>query len=203
MVLHVGSGTGSTLSIILYSALSLSPALAATFNVNSTVDAVDSHPGDGVCQTSGAKCTLRAAIQESNALAGLDNIILPAGTYKPVLGSVDEDLGLEGDFDILDDLNITGSSADDTILTGNVNQYRIFHIHVREDRSLPKVSINKVTLTRGLESNDAAVIYNAANLLLDKVIITKAGLGSSAIYNKQGSSPLCCINYLGTKNMSP
>ena len=49
-------------------------ALAALIEVNTTGDADDSSPGDGVCDgdagASGAQCTLRAAIRESNALAG-------------------------------------------------------------------------------------------------------------------------------------
>jgi CSLREA domain-containing protein len=52
---------------------------AATFNVNSAVDAVDAVPGDGVCATAGGQCTLRAAVQEANALPGADTISLPAG----------------------------------------------------------------------------------------------------------------------------
>ena len=47
---------------------------AAIFTVDSTTDAVDASPGNGVCATSGAVCTLRAAIQESNALAGADTV---------------------------------------------------------------------------------------------------------------------------------
>jgi hypothetical protein len=44
------------------------PVLAATFTVNSTGDDPDASPGNGVCQTAGGQCTLRAAIQEVNAL---------------------------------------------------------------------------------------------------------------------------------------
>ncbi len=44
------------------------PVLAATFTVNSTDDEADASPGNGVCQTAGGQCTLRAAIQEVNAL---------------------------------------------------------------------------------------------------------------------------------------
>src|SRR5262245_66461475 len=45
---------------------------AATFVVNSTLDASDANPGNGICATSGGVCTLRAAIEESNNLAGTD-----------------------------------------------------------------------------------------------------------------------------------
>lgn len=61
--------------IVLVSMLvALELAQAATFTVNSTDDAGDSSPGDGMCATGGGVCTLRAAIEEANALAGSDTI---------------------------------------------------------------------------------------------------------------------------------
>src|SRR5262245_27702756 len=53
-------------------------AHAATFVVNAATDDNDPNPGDGVCATKNGVCTLRAAIQETNALAGADQIILPS-----------------------------------------------------------------------------------------------------------------------------
>ena len=50
------------------------PAGAASFLVTSTGNGADANPGDGACATAGAVCTLRAAIQEANALAGADTI---------------------------------------------------------------------------------------------------------------------------------
>src|SRR5689334_17767092 len=38
-----------------------------TFVVNSTEDATDLVPGDGRCATAAGKCSLRAAVQESNS----------------------------------------------------------------------------------------------------------------------------------------
>jgi len=87
-------------------AVALSGAIqtdAATFTVNRTLDAVDARPGDGICGTGRGNriCTLRAAIQESNARPGADIINLPAGTYTLTLLSQDsidsEDLALEGE----------------------------------------------------------------------------------------------------------
>ncbi|HEY0141494.1 MAG TPA: FG-GAP-like repeat-containing protein [Thermoanaerobaculia bacterium] len=54
---------------------------AATFNVNSTADLPDLAPGDGACFATGGLCTFRAAVEETNALAGRDTINVPAGTY--------------------------------------------------------------------------------------------------------------------------
>ena len=47
-------------------------AQAAVFTVNTNVDLPDANPGNGVCETAPGNgiCTLRAAIQEANALAG-------------------------------------------------------------------------------------------------------------------------------------
>ncbi len=54
------------------------PLENSTFSVNTTGDQSDVSAGDGSCDvdagTPGSQCTLRAAIQEANALAGSDNI---------------------------------------------------------------------------------------------------------------------------------
>src|SRR5437773_6835803 len=54
---------------------------AASFTVNSTIDAVDANPGDGVYATAAGESTLRAGVMEANALPGRDVANVPAGTY--------------------------------------------------------------------------------------------------------------------------
>ena len=58
--------------------LAVSPARASTtFTVNSASDFADVNVGDGICDadfSAGNLCTLRAAINESNATAGEDTI---------------------------------------------------------------------------------------------------------------------------------
>jgi CSLREA domain-containing protein len=44
-----------------------SASMAVQYTVDSTLDEPDANPGTGGCLTAGGKCTLRAAIQESNA----------------------------------------------------------------------------------------------------------------------------------------
>src|SRR5262245_25876067 len=85
---------------------------AAEFVVDSTTDAVDSKPGDGVCATAAGVCTLRAAIQEANAHAGKDAITLPAGSYLLAIAGPGEDAAATGDLDITDDLVLTGAGAE-------------------------------------------------------------------------------------------
>ena len=48
--------------------------LAGCLEVNSTDDGADANPGDGICADASCNCTLRAAIEEANALAGHDTI---------------------------------------------------------------------------------------------------------------------------------
>lgn len=51
----------------------------ASFTVNNNGDAPDAAPGNGVCATSGAVCTLRAAIMEADRLSGADTITINGG----------------------------------------------------------------------------------------------------------------------------
>ena len=69
------------IALALCALLLATPAQAAVFVVNSAVDSVDALPGDGVCADASGACTLRAAVMETNALAGPDVVNLPGGTY--------------------------------------------------------------------------------------------------------------------------
>ncbi|MCR9096412.1 MAG: right-handed parallel beta-helix repeat-containing protein [bacterium] len=78
--------------------LAASSAFGATFSVNSTADTGDATPGDGACFTGlfiqiapgvfAGQCTLRAAIEEGNALAGAD-VVEFAATLPTVAGVVE------------------------------------------------------------------------------------------------------------------
>ena len=69
----------------LFASVSVAQAATTTFTVNSNGDQSDATPGDGVCATAAATCTLRAAIQEANADAGVQRIAfnLPNSGVKP------------------------------------------------------------------------------------------------------------------------
>lgn len=73
-------------ALIAATAITLLPGCYA---VNSTIDAVDANPGDGVCARAPARgeaarnlCTLRAAVMEANAGPFRATIMVPAGTYN-------------------------------------------------------------------------------------------------------------------------
>jgi hypothetical protein len=53
---------------------------ARTFVVNTTTEAADANPGDGLCRTSAGTCSLQAAIEEANAVSGRDTINFSIGS---------------------------------------------------------------------------------------------------------------------------
>lgn len=108
-----------TLCLTFTLALAASHARADHFSVNHTADLADANPGDGVCASAGNTCTLRAAIQESNALPGSDVIVLGAATYMLSLAGDGENAAATGDLDVLDDVAIYGQGPSETILDGN------------------------------------------------------------------------------------
>ena len=128
-------------------------ASSATFTVNTTVDAVDANIGNGVCQTANAnECTLRAAVQEANALIGLDTIELPTGIYTLSINGWREDLAVTGDLDITDDLSIIGSSITNTIIDANKLD-RVFDIF-----GTANVLISMMTIQNG-DMNEVGVYF--------------------------------------------
>jgi hypothetical protein len=90
----------------------------AQFVVDSPADSVDSRVGDGACRTLAGSCTLRAAIQEANALPGPDEIRVPAGTYELGIQPRNQNDIATGDLDITDSLTISGAGAGATIVDG-------------------------------------------------------------------------------------
>ena len=84
--------------------------------VNSFADDADDRPGDGFCASTQNECTLRAAVQETNALFGADLINLPAGIYLLSLGGAGEDAAVTGDLDITDDLVMIGADPGTTVI---------------------------------------------------------------------------------------
>jgi len=119
------------------------PAQSTTFVVTSVADAADESPGDGTCATPAGACTLRAAVQEANALAGEDWIRVPAGTFTLSLAGAGDDAGATGDLDITESVTITGS-GDETMIDGAALD-RIFDLHAGATR----VHLASMTLRNG------------------------------------------------------
>lgn len=142
---------------------------AASFIVNSTVDAVDANPGDGICATATADCTLRAAVMEANALPGADTIELPAGTYTVTIPGAGENAAATGDLDVTSALAMSGAGSGETVIDA-AGLDRAFQT-VGFDFSL---RINDLTIKNGnAEGEDGGGIFNGSTiaLALDHVAI--------------------------------
>ncbi len=105
---------GAAASLILVG-VPAQPASALELVVTSGEDAVDAAPGDGECATAQGECTLRAAVQEANATAGLDRVVLPAGVFSlSLLGEEDESLA--GDLDITEEIVLQGDGRESSVV---------------------------------------------------------------------------------------
>ena len=139
-------------------------AQAATFVVDTTTDLTDPAPGNGICGTGAAgTCSLRAAIQEANALAGDDTIVLSAATYAP-----------SSKLDITSNVTLQGAGAGDSVVSGS-DAHIVF-----TTGGNATVTFNKLTITQGSGTGsnfggglfvgsgtttlaEAAVVGNSAN----------------------------------------
>jgi hypothetical protein len=93
-------------------------AFSTSFVVDTNVDEVDAVIGDTDCEAASTFCSLRAAIQESNAITGPGEIIVPSDTYILALSGINEDAAATGDLDITDDLVLRGAGRDTTLIDG-------------------------------------------------------------------------------------
>jgi len=89
------SRLAALLALALLITLPISPRLVhalathvAAFIVNSTADTSDANPGDGACADGAGACTLRAAIEETNARAGADTITFAPAVFPPAAPAV-------------------------------------------------------------------------------------------------------------------
>jgi CSLREA domain-containing protein len=145
----------SILSILFLQIGIIPVAAAATFAVNSNADAVDANPGDGVCQTTTpGQCTLRAAVQEANALPGADTITVPAGTYTLSIAGAGENAAATGDLDVTQDVSITGAGMGVTIVDAN-NLDRAFHV------VSGTLQLSDLTVQHGLANPGGGVLVNS------------------------------------------
>ncbi len=172
--------------------LGSSAAPTAVFTVNSTADATDAVPGNGICETAPGNgiCTLRAAIRESNALAGADEIILPAGTYLLTIPGVNENNAATGDLDITGPLTISGAGAATTIIDAN-GLDRVLDIQAQGSLSLQGVTVRGGFVTGG--SGGGINMLNG-NLTVTDSVVTQNSSNAGGGIAQLGSSPQIVIN---------
>lgn len=184
-------------------------AQAATFTVNTTDDTVDANPGDGIAANASGYCSLRAAIMEANALAGMDTIVLPGGIFTLTIEGTQEDECLSGDLDIKSSMEIQGAGWNLSVIDGNQLD-RVFHIEGNMDVSLLDLTIQNGKTPDGgsppaltVGGSGGGILNRFATLNIENCTITnnetgkggesyetsngpRGGFGGG-IYNKQGT----------------
>lgn len=174
---------------------------AATFTVNSGFDVQDLEPGNGLCVAYLViiipavlpYCTLRGAIEEANALAGEDTILLGSGTYRLSLTGRDEDQAGSGDLDITDSVHIIGAGADKTFIDA-AGLDRVFDIFGPDT----VVSLSGLSIINGKLPADGLMhrgggLRNQGRLVINDVVISGNTLSGTSdegggIYNNGSCS---------------
>ena len=155
-------------------------AHAADFTVTSTADVVDANPGDGVCATASSGCTLRAAVQEANALAGPDTISVPAGTYVLSLGGAEPaEPAAAGDLDVTDAVTITGAGPAATIVDAS-GVGRVFEVS-------STTTLSDLTIRGGQDAFGGAILASSPTAgftltVQDAQITANQGVDGGALY---------------------
>jgi len=178
-------------------ALAATPLHAVQFTVVSTGDAPDLLPGDGICAglppvivgnapaDPGPVCTLRAAVQEANALAGPDSIV-----FAPALNgnAITLDSQLPA---VVSDITITGNGAAATVIQASTCDpvalpggctpatWRVFEIG-----NAGKLDLADLTIRHGncvgacaTQPKKGGGIFNAGTLGLTNVTVSANAVG--------------------------
>jgi len=144
-------------------------------------DTGDINPGDGVCANVVGQCSLRAAVDEANALPGRDQVLL-------IGNPADESAALVLDEIVLrDDADIVGQGFRSTLVTG-VRLRRLFRIE-------HGVSVRIVDLSlEGGAATEGGIVHNSGTLELERVHVRSgsAKLGGG-IFNRGTLAAVDCL----------
>lgn len=171
------------------------PAVLGTFQVNlsaidvfrvdSYADGADVSPGDGLAEDSTGHTTLRAAIQELNALPGGGTVILDSGVYRLTRTGAGEDDALTGDLDIRQVISLMGVAADQTTVDA-AGLDRVFDIS-----SGGELTVSNLTVSGGVApaGQNGGGILNAGRLTVtDCAISGNAARSGAGIYSSVNST---------------
>ena len=123
-------------------------ANASTFTVDTERDLLDANQVDGVCAAANGKCSVRAATMAANGNPGLDDIVIPAGTYELTQPPDDSASSLEGDLDLDEAVTIDGAGAGRTIIRQTVSD-RVITSNAQPAGLLPGAIVTDLTITGG------------------------------------------------------
>jgi CSLREA domain-containing protein len=173
----------TVLGTLLIGLVGVSPvrAIGLGWTVDSTGDSGDQNTGNILCRTIVNTCTLRAAIQQANAIdPGPGNhhtITLPAGTITMFLESSGEDNAVTGDYDLKRSVTIRGQGPSETIIQGSTTNAEDAFDRIFDIQTLGiDFVLQDLTVRRGnahLVSGGGIRVNNfGANITLDNVTMT-------------------------------
>lgn len=172
-------------------------AAPADFVVDTGLDAVDAMPGDGVCADDDGHCTLRAAIQEANALGGSWSIDLSGVSAVLSLAGAGEDAAATGDLDVTATIDLRATSASlATVSASDLD--RAFD--VQPGGSL---TLHNLMVSDGMVTDDSGgAVRNAGTLRTRNVsfagnVATGAGASGGAVFNSGGYAELFQSGFSG------
>lgn len=149
---------------------------ATRLQVDTTADTVDAVPGDGVCADASSSCSLRAAVQEANALAGEQSISLGQVTYRLSLSGAGNDTAASGDLDVSSPITILGNGAEiDSAGLGD----RSFDVSTGGNLTVEGVQVQNSSAP---DTESGGAFRSAGTLQLDRVIAVgniASGMGAS------------------------
>ena len=200
---------------------------APTFMVNSTGDANDMNPGDGICDTGNGDCTLRAALQEANAYPGYNIInfdipgdgphhIQPMTALPAITDPVDINGRSEPDWAGAPVISINGDNAGGEAnglkLTPGAAQSRIMGLNI-SGYSMAGIRMEShangvIYCTLGLDvsgssshPNDFGIeVYSSYNRIIANSISGNASSGINLVHNP-GEDYMCHHNLLLRNNI--
>jgi CSLREA domain-containing protein len=178
-----------------------SAAAAPRFTVNSTADAPDANVGDGICASTIERCTLRAAVQEADAVA-TSTVIVPAGRYRLSIPSLAAERfagaavaidGAAGDLDINQGTTVRGAGAGRTIIDG-AGLDRVFAIGNRGSGHLSDMTITGGDPSQGGTNQGIALggaILNGGSLTLDRMaLVGNRADGGGGMFSVPATHPV-------------
>lgn len=175
---------GIAISAILLVAISAS---AQTIVVTTTADTPDANIGDGICADANGDCSLRAAIQETNANGGLMTVPIQLQqntTYTLTIAGAGEDAGATGDLDIASNINIQGNNS--TLDVDGLD--RAFDVLAGGSLTVTRLTI----LNGAVTGSSGGAFRSVSSLIVSRVTIsdsvaTGAGASGGGIFNDGGT----------------
>lgn len=160
-----------------------STSWTVTTLVNTFLDTVDNIPGDQLAADANGRTSLRAAILEANANPGHDFVELSNGSFDIAIDDRFEDDGFAGDFDITDDITISGAGVGLTIIDAK-DLDRVFHV-------FPGATLTLQNLT--IQNGEA---FDGGGIFVEGISVFNATAVTPAPVQSEGTVELLNVNVI-------